>query len=495
MSGAESAGDDTRAEAPEVGPADALDLEEFRRDAHEMVDWVADYLAGLGERPVCDPVQPGAVRAQLPDVAPEEPEPFSEVLDDFHNVIASGLMHWQHPGFFGFFPAMSSPPAVLGDIATAGLNVITMMWSTGPAAAELEAHVLDWLVDLTGVPQAWKSAGPGGGVINSGASESTFIALLAAREQCRRRTGASAEQMVAYASVEAHSSVQKGARVAGFGHFRALEVDERFAMTPEALAEAVADDLRRGLIPAVVTSTLGTTGTTGVDPIRAIGEISRAEQLWHHCDAAYAGSAMICDEFRHHQHGLELVDSYVFNPHKWMATGMGCSVLWLADRAPLIETMSINPAYLRNEASESGQVIDYRDWTLPLGRPFRALKLWFVLRRFGAEGLRSMIRHHVSWAQDLAARIDAHPRLRRVAPVDFSLVCFVNTEGDHATRALAEAVNATGRFHLTVSETKGHPYIRVAVGSTWCTQTQVENLWQTIKTNTEPSSHKLDSSG
>ena len=483
---------DAGAPHPHPPGAEALDLDAFRRNGRLVVDWVADYLSTLGGRPVCEPVAPGDVRAKLPASAPEKPEPFAAVLADLDRVVAPGLTHWQHPGWFAFFQAMSSPPAILGELAAAGMGVQGMLWSTSPALTELESHVLDWLVDLTGVPQHWKTDGPGGGTLTSGASESTHTALVVARERCRVRTGAAAEQMVVYTSSHAHSSIEKGARAAGFGRVRLLESDEKFAARPESLAAAVAADRAGGLAPAAVGSTVGTTGTTAVDPLRRLGEIARAERMWHHVDAAYAGSAMICPEFRPHQDGLELADSYTFNPHKWLATNLDCSVLWVSDRRPLIETLSILPPYLRDEASQSGRVIDYRDWSVPLGKPFRALKLWFVLRCFGAEGLRRLIRTHVGWARELSDRIDAHPRLRRIAPTPFALVSFAHAGGSEATRALAAAVNSSGRFYVTSSEAGGEAYIRIAVGSTWTAKAHVDDLWDTISSRADAISSPAD---
>ncbi|MYG98460.1 MAG: aspartate aminotransferase family protein [Acidimicrobiaceae bacterium] len=459
---------------------DPLDLEAFRRNAYALVDWVVDYLGGLEDRPVREPAQPGDVRAKLPGRAPEDPEAFDAVLADLERVVVPGLTHWQHPGWFAYFPAQSSPPAILGELAAAGMGVQGMLWSTSPAATEIESHVLDWLVDLLGVPQEWKTSGPGGGVLQSGASASTHTALVVAREQCLLRSGAGPKDMVAYTSSHAHSSIEKGARMAGYGHIRMLPTDPEFAARPDALSATVAEDRRAGLAPAFVCSAVGTTGTTGVDPVRRFGEIARAGQMWHHVDAAYAGSAMICEEFRHHQDGLELVDSYTFNPHKWLATNLDCSVMWVADRRPLIEALSVLPPYLRDEASESGQVIDYRDWHGPLGRPFRALKLWFVLRCFGAAGLREMIRTHVAWARELAGRIDAHRKLATVAPTPFGLVSFAHVDGNGATDALVDRINDDGRFYITASTADGMRYARISVGSTWTARAHVEALWDLI---------------
>ena len=466
-----------------------LDLDEFRRNGYRMIDWIADYLAGLDQRPVREPVEPGEVAAKLPDEAPERPEPFDRIAADLDEIVVPGLTHWQHPGWFAYFQAMSSPPSVLGELASAGLGVQGMLWSTAPAATEIESRVLDWLVTAMDLPTAWKTTGAGGGVIQSSASDSTHAALVTAREQCRQRTGAPAESMVVYASDQAHSAMEKGARMVGIGHFRPIAVDEWFAARPDDLERAVAEDRRAGLTPAFVGSTLGTTGTTAVDPLRRMGEAARAEGMWHHVDAAYAGSAMICPEMRGHLDGLELVDSYTFNPHKWLATNLDCSVLWMADRRPLVEFMSIIPSFLRDKATESGNVIDYRDWQVPLGRRFRALKLWFVLRSFGLEGLRAMIRTHIAWAQSLADRIQAHPRLELIAPVPFALVCFAHTAGNQSTDALAEAINASGHSYLTTAEANNRHFIRASIGSTWTTKTHVDRLWNEISTNAERISH------
>ena len=462
-------------------PTDPLNIEAFRRNGHALIDWVSDYYLRLASMPVYQPVEPGAVRAQLPERAPEHPETFEAVLADLDQVVLPSLAHWQHPGWLAYFPAASSPAAVLGELAAAGLSVEAMMWSTSPAATEIESLVVDWLVDLLDLPREWKTTARGGGVMLSGASSATHTALVVAREQCRKRTGGAVEKMVAYASDQAHSSIEKGALVAGYEHIRLLGTDEAFAVRPETLAAAISSDRRAGLEPAFVCSALGTTGTTGMDPVRAVGEIARSAEMWHHVDAAYAGSAMICEEFRHYQDGLELVDSYTFNPHKWLATNVGCSVMWVADRRPLIDALSVQPPYLRNHASASGEVIDYRDWHLPLSRPFRSLKLWFVLRSFGVRGLRTMIRSHVAWAQSLAARIDRHPRLDLIAPAPFAMVPFAHRDGNAATDALIDTINSDGRFYVTGSEVDGRRYVRVAVGSIWTTGDHIEALWQLIQ--------------
>jgi aromatic-L-amino-acid decarboxylase len=457
-----------------------LDLDEFRRNGHDLIDWIADYLEGLESRPVREAVEPGDVRAKLPTSAPAEPEPFAALLADLDDIVVPGLTHWQHPGWFAYFPAMSSPPAILGELAAAGLGAQGMLWSTSPAVTEIESHILDWLVDLLDVPQTWKTTAAGGGVIQMSASDSAHTALVVARDQCRRRTGQAIESMVAYTSNQAHWSIEKGANVAGYGHVRLLDVDELFAARPEALQAAITADRSAGLTPTFICSAVGTTGTTAIDPVRQLGEIARSEDLWHHVDAAYAGASMICPEFRVHQEGLDLADSYTFNAHKWLATNFDCSIFWVADRRPLIESLSMPSPILEHQTSESGQVIDYRDWHVPLGRRFRALKLWWVLRSFGVEGLQKMIREHVGWARTLADRIDADPRIETIAPTVWGLVSFRHVAGDDATAALVDAINDTGSAYVTPSVIDDRAFIRVSIGSTWTEKRHIDELWAVI---------------
>jgi aromatic-L-amino-acid decarboxylase len=455
--------------------------EEFRRHGHELVEWAARFMTEVAELPVQSTVEPGDVRAMLPPAAPEDPEPFDALIRDLDAVVLPGITHWQSPGWFAYFPANASPPSILAELVSAVLGAQGMLWSTSPAVTEIEAHVCDWLVDLLGLPQEWKTAvGPGGGVIQMSASDSTHVAHAVARQMAVER-GASTDDVVAYSSSQAHSSIEKGARVAAFRHVRLIEVDDRFALRPEALEAAIEQDLADGLVPAIVTSAIGTTGTAAVDPVRDVSSIARRYGLWHHVDAAYAGATMICPEFREHQDGVEAADSYVFNAHKWMFTNFDCSVFWVADRRPLIETMSILPPYLQNAASESGDVIDYRDWHVSLGRRFRALKLWWVLRSYGARGIRHHIREHVRLARHLGQHVDDHPDLVRTAPVLFGLVCFRHVDGSDATGALAEAINRQGSVYVTPSTIDGQRFIRVSVGATQTTEQHVAGLWSTIE--------------
>jgi len=459
-----------------------MSTSDFRRHGHALIDWIANYLDTVEDKPVSSQVKPGAIRALIPDHPPEEPEEFASIMADLDRVVMPGITHWQSPNWFAYFPANSSPPAILGELAAAGLAVQGMLWSTSPAATEVESAVLDWLVDLLGLPQSWKMTGPGGGVIQMSASDSTHAALVVARHHCN----APIDRQVVYASNQAHSSIEKGARIAGIKELRLIDVDEHFAMDPVAFETAVRQDRDNGLTPLFVASAVGTTGTAAVDPVDAIAEIAKQHGLWHHVDAAYAGTAMICPEFRYLQKGLNRVDSYTFNAHKWMFTNFDCNVLWVADRKPLIETMTILPPYLRNKASESGAVVDYRDWHVPLGRRFRSLKLWWVLRSYGAAGIRHHVREHVRMARDLDARIVSDPRFTLVAPTLFSLVSFRHVGGEQATIDLAAAINATGSVMVTPSTINNQSFIRVSIAQTRTETRHVDALWQIIDGHAAP---------
>lgn len=449
--------------------------EEFRRHGYAVIDWLAEYRATVEEYPVFSQVQPGDIAALLPEAAPEDGEPFEALIADLDRVVVPGITHWQSPNWFAYFPANTSPPSVLAELVSAGLGAQGMLWSTSPAVTEIENRVLDWMVDLLGLPQSWKTTGVGGGVIQMSASDATHTALVVARERAIDR--GTSEEMVVYVSDQAHSSVEKGCNVADIGHCRKVPVDAEFGMDIESLAQMIEEDLSDGLVPAAVVSAIGTTATTAVDAIDEIGEIARLNGMWHHVDAAYAGTAMLCEEFRVHQPRLDLVDSYTVNPHKWMLTNFDCNIFWVSDRAPLIDTMSILPPYLKNEASDAGAVIDYRDWHVPLGRRFRALKLWWVIRSYGAEGLRHMVREHVAMAADFAGRIETDDRFDLFAPHPFGLVCFTLRAGNDATKALAAALNDSGKVAVTASVIDDIDFIRISIGQTYTEQRHVDALW------------------
>jgi len=468
-----------------------MHIEEFRRAGHATVDWIADYMEGVGDLPVLSPVEPGGVRAQLPASPPEAGEPWSAILEDVTNVILPGITHWQSPNFYAFFPANSSGPAVLGDLMSAGLGIQGMLWATSPACTELETHVLDWLVDMCGLPDRFSSQSSGGGVIQDSASSATLVALLAARERAthgqanRHGTGG---DLTAYTSVHGHSSIDKGVRIAGFGSemLRHVAADPDHALDPDALEDAILSDKAEGLTPTVVVATVGTTSSTAIDPIAAIGDVCQAHGLWLHVDAAYAGTAAVLPEMRWILDGLDRADSYVFNPHKWMLTNFDCSAFYVADRAELIETLTIVPEYLKNQATASGAVFDYRDWQVSLGRRFRALKLWFVIRSFGVGGIRHHVRAGIDLAQELAGWVASDPDFDLAAPHPFGLVCFRHRGGDRVNQEIVERINASGQAYLTHTVLDGAYTIRVAIGTPTTTRDHVAALWQQITTAASP---------
>ncbi len=475
--------------APHCPPAH-MTPDEFRSWGYRAVDWVADYLTSLDSRPVRSQVEPGEIRALLPPAAPVDGERFETILADLDRLILPGITHWQSPSFFAYFPANASGPAIIADLISAGLGVQGMLWATSPACTELEAHVLDWMVDLLELPGRFKSIGTGGGVIQDTASSATLCALLAARE---RATGFDSNRqglrrtLTAYASGEAHSSIEKAAKIGGIGvsNLRLIEVDERFAMRPRALEQAIATDRAAGHLPFFVCATVGSTSSSAVDPVRAVGEISAREGLWLHVDAAYAGSAAVCPEFRALQDGLELADSYCFNPHKWLLTNFDCDCLFVADRAALINTLSVLPEYLKNRATETGAVFDYRDWQVPLGRRFRALKLWFVIRHYGVAGLQRHIRHHVALAREFADRVRASDDFELCAPVPLGLVCFRHRAGDALNQQLMDSLNASGKLYLTHTRLGDRLVLRLAVGGTYTERRHVEQAWARIRETAE----------
>ena len=460
--------------------------DEFRRYGHAVVDWIADYQSRVESFPVLSQVKPGQIRAGLPKNPPGKGEDFDAILKDIEPLILPGVTHWQSPNFFGYFPCNASGPGILGDLLSSGLGVQGMLWSTSPACTELETHVMDWLVGMLGLPEKFLSSSSGGGVIQDTASSAALCALLSARE---RSSGYTSNQkgcdgkLVAYASTQTHSSLQKAAMIAGIGvdNLRQIEVDENFAMKADALARQVEADRRAGLGPCFVCATVGTTSSNAMDPVAAIGDVCRKNNLWLHVDAAMSGTAMLCPEFRPLQNGVELSDSYNFNPHKWMFTNFDCSCFWVADRKALIRTLSILPEYLRNQATESGAVIDYRDWHIQLGRRFRSLKLWFVIRHYGVEGLQHHIREHVRLAQEFAGWVRGDERFELAAPAPLNLVCFRHKGGDAANQTIMDRLNGSGDLFLTHTKLNGKLTLRLCVGQTNTKARHVENAWKRIR--------------
>jgi len=468
-------------EPPHMSP------EEFRRYGHQFVDWVADYWSGLGERRVTPDLAPGAVAAQLPARAPEAGDGFATLLADLDTVVVPGLTHWQHPQFYAYFPANTSGPSVLADLIGAGIGVQGMRWATGPACTELETVMLDWLADLLDLPARFRSGSTGGGVIQDSASSATLVATLAALHRASGgawRTGGIDRRYTIYTSTQGHSSIEKAARLAGVGDaaVRLTSVDSLLRMDPGSLRARLTADLADGYTPALVVATIGTTSTTAIDPLPEIGAICREFGVWLHVDAAYAGASAVCPELRYTHAGVEFADSYCFDPHKWLLTGFDCDAFWVADRAELIQALSVLPEYLRNAATESGAVIDYRDWQVPLGRRFRALKLWFVLRWYGAEGLRAHIRSGVGLAAEFAGWVEADDRFEIVAPYPFSLVCFRLRSSDVDNEELLSRLNASGQVYLTHTKVDGRFVLRLAIGSPQTTRAHVEQAWALIQT-------------
>jgi aromatic-L-amino-acid decarboxylase len=460
--------------------------DEFRRYGRAVVDWIADYYENIETYPVLAQVQPGEIRAGLPPAPPMQGEPFEDILADVNRLIVPGITHWQSPNFFAYFPANASGPAILGELLSAGLGVQGMLWVTSPACTELETHVMDWVAGMLGLPDKFKSSGSGGGVIQHSASDATLCALLAARERATKFHSNAAGcdgKLVAYASTQTHSSIDKAVKIAGLGlqNLRHIEVDEDFAMRPDALKRQIQADRQAGLTPCFVIATVGTTSSLAFDPLPEIGRICREEDLWLHVDGAMAGTAAICPEFRHLQNGVELANSYAFNPHKWMFTNFDCDCFFVGDRAALIQTLSILPEYLKNKATESGSVFDYRDWHIPLGRRFRALKLWFVIRHYGVEGLQYHIRKHIAMAQELAEWIRNSPDFELAAPATLNLVCFRHTDGDAANQRLMERLNHSGKLYLTHTLLNGKYTLRLCVGQTNTEEHHVAAAWKLIR--------------
>ncbi len=486
--------------------------DEFRRRGHEVIDLLADYMQSVQTLPVLPSVRPGDTSALLPDAAPDSPEPWEAILADIQRVVMPGLTHWQSPNFFAFFPANSSGPAILGDLLSTGLAVQGMLWQTSPACTEIETRVLDWLGRAIGLPESFLSpSGTGAGVIQGTASEATLVALLAGRERIRRTSPT--PDLAAYTSTQAHSSVIKAAMIAGIArsaddkaHIRLIPTDARFRLDPAALDHALREDLAAGRTPCCVVATVGTTGCGAFDPIDEIAAaIARAipdpaHRPWLHVDAAWAGAALICPEHRPLIRGIEHADSFCFNPHKWLLTNFDCDTMWVRDRRSLIAALSVTPEYLRNAASDSGAVIDYRDWQIPLGRRFRALKLWFVLRHYGLSGLRAHIREHVRLGEVFESLVRADERFEVSCPRSLSLICFRQVrdgsgrpfpDPDAANRALLDRINASGLaylIHTVLPGAAGAPsrlVLRMAIGATLTAESNVRDAWSLIRRCTD----------
>ncbi|MGM0467139.1 MAG: pyridoxal phosphate-dependent decarboxylase family protein [Acidobacteriota bacterium] len=465
-----------------------MDKKEFKKFGYEFVDWVADYLDNVGEYPVCPDVNPGEIKKELPEQAPNKGEPMDKIFKDFKSKIFPGMTHWQHPSWFAYFPANNSPPSVLAELLTAGMGAQCMIWKTSPAAAELEEVVMEWLRGMLGLPKEMV------GVIQDTASASSLVALLTARE---KTTGFSSnikgvkDPLVVYCSEEVHSSVEKGAKIAGFGkeNIRIISTDKDFALIPEELEKAILEDRNKGFKPCCVIATSGTTSSSAIDPLDEIGEICGRHHIWLHVDAAYAGTAAVLPEKRWVLKGVEYADSFVFNPHKWMLTNFDCSAYFVKDPEALVRTFEIHPEYLKTGVDS--EVKNFRDWGVALGRRFRALKLWFVLRYYGIEGIQEMVRKHIKLAQFFKGQVEDSEHFELMAPVPLSLVCFRLNDGrsqdelDKINRKLLEEVNQTGKLHVTHTTLKGKYVIRMCIASRTTQEQDVKNAWKIIKEKAE----------
>ena len=460
--------------------------EQFRKEGKKIIDWIADYYEQIEDYPVLSQLKPGDIINSLPDAAPQQGEGFDEMIKDLNEKILPGITHWQSPNFFAYFNANTSFPSILGDLVSSGLGVQGMLWATSPAATEVETRVLDWLADMMDMPEQFRSTSSGGGVIQDTASTAALTAIIAARERVtsfKTNEDGLDKKLVAYVSSQTHSSIEKGIKIAGIGraNLRLINVDKNCSMRTDLLEQQIKEDLANGLIPFFVCGTIGTTSSTAIDPLPEIGKICKQENCWFHIDAASLGTAMLCPEFQHLANGVELADSYSFNPHKWMFTNFDCNVFWVANRHELINTFSILPEYLRNKATESGEVFDYRDWHIQLGRRFRALKLWFVIRHYGIEGLQHLIREHVRLAKEFECSVNDSEDFEVVVPTTMNLVCFRHKSNDAFNLKLMNTINDSGKIFFTHTKLNRQVILRMNIGQTHVEEKHVKNAWKIIQ--------------
>lgn len=469
--------------------------EEFRRYGHELIDWIADYRAKVGERPVMARSSPGDIKKQIPASPPQQAEDFADVLADLDRVVMPGLSHWQHPSFFGYFPSNGLLSSVLGDFASTGLGVLGLSWQSSPALTEVEEVVTDWMRQMLGLSPAWS------GVIQDTASTCTLVALISARERTTNyslsRGGLQAEPrpLVVYCTAHAHSSVDKAALLAGFGrtNIRVVAHDRDYAMDPMALAEAIVTDREAGLTPCAVVCTTGTTTSTACDPLMEISRVATSYGLWMHVDSAMAGSAMILPELRGMWDGIEAADSLVVNPHKWLGAAFDASLYYVRDPQHLIRVMSTNPSYLQSPADGDAQVKNLRDWGLPLGRRFRALKLWFAIREQGVEGLQARLRRDIDNAEWLRDQIGNTPEWTVLAPVRLQTLCvrheppgLAGEALDAHTQAWCDRINKSGSAYLTPAILDGRWMVRISIGALSTARAHVEQLWKVLQATVRP---------
>ncbi len=465
-----------------------MDSQSFRQYAHQFVDWMADYMDKVEAFPVKSTVQPGEIYEQIDSSIPKGGEPMERIFQDFQQQILPGITHWQSPNYYAYFPANVSPPSILAEMLTATMGAQCMKWETSPAAAELEERVMEWLRDAMGIPASWE------GVIQDTASTATLAAILSARER-HSQFGVNTKgyegftNYRVYCSTETHSSIEKGVKIAGIGkeNLVKIPVDSEMAMRPEDLAKAIEEDIAAGKQPLCIVVATGTTGTTAIDPLDAIGDIALQHNIWLHVDAAYAGSALLLPEYQWMIKGIEKADSFVFNPHKWLMTNFDCTAYFVKDREALVNTFAILPEYLKTKTD--GQVNNYCDWGIPLGRRFRALKLWFVLRYYGLEGLQRRLRKHMELAEWLEQQVEASPHFNILVPRTLNLVCFHYTPPgindpqliNQMNEKLLHQLNASGKIFLTHTKINGTYTLRMVIGATTVEKRHVEGAWELIQ--------------
>ena len=464
-----------------------MDTKEFREQAHKMVDWMADYLENIEQYPVKSGVKPREIYDQIEMLPPSEAQAMEQIFGDFEEKIIPGITHWQHPNFHAYFPGNNSYPSVLAEMLTSTIGAQCMIWDTSPAAAELEEKMMEWLRHLLGLPANWT------GVIQDSASSATLASILTAREKysegdINTKGFEGYTNFRIYCSEETHSSIDKAVKIAGIGINNLVKIgtDAEMAMQPELLRETIKQDIEKGYKPLCVVATLGTTGTTAIDPLEAIAGICREHGVWLHIDAAYAGTALALEEYRWMIKGIEHADSFVFNPHKWMFTNFDCSAYYVKDKQALLNTFEILPEYLRTKVDQ--QVNNYRDWGIPLGRRFRALKLWFVMRSYGVSGIRSRLREHLTITKQLASKMTEHPAFELLAPVNFNMLCFRHKpegmpeeELDTHNEELLQLLNNSGKVYMTHTRVKGNYALRMAIGQTYVQQKHIDNAWELIQ--------------
>ena len=465
-----------------------MDKESFRQYGYQFVDWLVEYFEKIETLPVKPYLKPGDVRKKLPENPPVLGESMDSVFQDFQDIIFPGITHWQHPSWFAYFPANNSPPSILAEMLTAGLGAQCMVWQTSPAVAELEEVVMEWLRQMLGLPEGMA------GVIQDTASTATLVALLSAREGVTNFTAnlrGIQKPLTVYASEETHSSIEKGVKIAGYGleNLRCIPTDDKFAMIPEKLEEAIVEDKKKGFQPACVIGTVGTTSSTAVDPLAPIGKICRRHDVWYHVDAAFSGTAAILPEKKWMLEGVEYVDSFVFNPHKWMLTNFDCSAYFVKDEGALIRTFEIHPEYLKTGVD--AEVKNYRDWGIQLGRRFRALKLWFVIRSYGVKGLQKIVREHIRLAEMVKDWVEHDERFELMAPVPVSLVCFRLNDGrdedklNELNKEFLERLNHTGKLLLTQTSLRGKYVLRISIAARLTGEKHVCEAWKLIQTTAE----------